>query len=69
MENQPGLKGSSGEREEGNTILRVNIQRVDVWRRGEEVRTLTTDEREMLESLREAVRSGEVFQVPSLKCV
>ena len=49
--------------------VRVNVKRVDVWKKGEEVRALTGEESEVLERLREVVRSDEIFEVPSMKSV
>ena len=47
----------------------MHVERVDVWKNEEEVRGLTGEESEVLERLREVVRSNEVFEVPSLKSV
>ena len=38
-----------------------------MWRRGKEERASTANEREVLERIRNAVRSGEVLEVPSVK--
>ena len=49
--------------------VRVNLEKVDVWRNGDEVKALTPEESEVLQKLREVVRSGEKVEVPSMKCV
>ena len=47
----------------------MQVERLDVWKSGDEVRALTAEKREVLERMREVVRSEEVLEVPSLKSV
>ena len=43
--------------------------RVDVWKRGDEVRELTVEEKEILDKLREVFNSENTREVPSMKSV
>ena len=51
----------------GGLGVRVNVDRIDVWRKGDEVKLLDEDMKKVLARLREVYNSEEVVQVPSLK--
>ena len=47
----------------------VVIEKVEVWKVGEEVRAMTEDEKKMLGKFRSMIKNDETFVVPSLKTI
>ncbi len=47
--------------------VRVNVHRIDLWKKGDEVTLLSEEHKKVLARLREVFASEEVVQVPSLK--